>query len=250
MKLSEDGKILLEVENKDIKPDGSFDFPDSVTAIADMAFEDCTSLKTINPPVRITSIGGFAFRNCINLQCVTLSEGITQIETATFVNCTSLETLILANSVTAIKEGACHNCTRLKSLILPEQLTEIDKYAFDTCQSLEAVFISPAIKVIDYCAFYDCSKSIKIFTHNDPAAIAHVKSLLPYFLMSKVISIAEADENFRTHCKQLTGKAPILQTNSPHLFFNGNASNSAQVNQEVKTPESTFDERPNHGVFP
>ena len=50
MELSYDGKILLNVKNKDINPDGSITLPEGITEIVDYAFKECKNLTHITLP--------------------------------------------------------------------------------------------------------------------------------------------------------------------------------------------------------
>jgi len=68
--------------------------PNSVTSIADGAFEDCTSLTTIDIPDNVKSIGNFAFWGCSNLFSVTIPNSVTSIGSHAFNGCYGLVNVI------------------------------------------------------------------------------------------------------------------------------------------------------------
>ena len=60
--ISEDGKTLIECLDKDIK---EVIIPNGITKIGHRAFEDCTTLQSIDIPNSVTEIRKLAFCYCI-----------------------------------------------------------------------------------------------------------------------------------------------------------------------------------------
>ena len=91
--------------------------PDTISVIDDCAFENCTSLSSINLPNGLTKILFHAFENCV-----------------------SLESIVLPNTVQCIGEGVFEGCENLKSITIPNSVTEIHGWVFFNCSSLETIY--------------------------------------------------------------------------------------------------------------
>lgn len=98
------------------KADTSFTIPNSVTKIADGAFENCQYLKSVTIPDGVTSIGNDAFNSCSGLTSVTIPDGVTSLDNKAFFGCSSLTSVTIPNSVTSIGENAFLNCNKLNEV--------------------------------------------------------------------------------------------------------------------------------------
>jgi len=67
-------------------------------------------------PNSVTAIGDYAFSNCSGLTSVTIPNSVTTISMSTFANCTGLTSITIPNSVTAISEYAFSNCTAVNTI--------------------------------------------------------------------------------------------------------------------------------------
>ena len=74
--------------------------------------------NTFTTPEGVTAIGELAFENCTSLNYITLSEGIKTIEEGAFVG-SGLETVTISSTVTSISENAFHIVTILIPLMHP-----------------------------------------------------------------------------------------------------------------------------------
>lgn len=110
--------------------------PESVTKIFDGAFQNCTSLETIQLPDSLTYLGSMAFSGCKSLKSITIPEKITELNAYLFFECTSLETVVFQGFVTDIYSGAFYACSSLKNLTLPSSLKYISDYTFKDCTLL------------------------------------------------------------------------------------------------------------------
>ena len=66
---------------------------DEVTSIGDSAFENCTSLTSIEIPSGVTSIGYNAFNGCTSLTSIEIPSCVTSIGNLAFYKCTSLTSI-------------------------------------------------------------------------------------------------------------------------------------------------------------
>ena len=150
--VSDDGSLI-----KYNGTDPHVTIPDSVTKIGDLAFEGCTSLKSVTIPSSVTAIGDLAFEGCASLTSVTIPSSVTEIGESAFSRCKSLTSVTIPNSVAEIGYFAFSHCTSLKSIDIPNSVTQIDDFAFYGCTSLTSVTIPNSVTEIGLCAFYGCT---------------------------------------------------------------------------------------------
>ena len=172
-----------------------------VTYIGSSAFENCSSLKSIEIPAGVTSIGSIAFRGCSNLNTVyyagsienwfdivfsdyfsnplyygaglyiggepvtevVVPESITTIGTQ-LRGCTSLTSITIHSGVTSIGEDAFYGCSSLTSIEIPAGVTSIGGGAFEYCSSLASVTFAEGSQLtsIGDSAFSRCSSLTSI----------------------------------------------------------------------------------------
>ena len=113
----------------------SVTIPDSVTAILDRAFANCSQLTNISIPNSVTSIDFSAFEHCTSLKSITLPSSLRNISMFLFHNCSQLTTIHIPDSVLSIQDYAFGNCTRLETIRIPVSVTSIGNLAFAGCPS-------------------------------------------------------------------------------------------------------------------
>ena len=113
----------------------SVTIPDSVTAIHDGAFANCSQLTNISIPNSVTSIGFSAFEHCTSLKSITLPSSLRSISEALFFGCSQLTTIQIPDSVPSIQSYAFYHCRNLETIHIPVSVTFIGSYAFDDCPS-------------------------------------------------------------------------------------------------------------------
>ncbi len=114
--------------------------PNSVTSIGYEAFEQCTSLTSIDIPNSVTSIGTYAFSNCTGLTSIEIPNSITTIEEYTFNACKGLTSVTLPNSITRIQNNAFQYCSSLPSIVIPKSVRHIGEDAFFICTGMTDVY--------------------------------------------------------------------------------------------------------------
>ena len=145
--------------------------PDSVTAIGDSAFSDCSSLSNIVIPDSVTAIGDFAFSGCSSLSNIVIPDSVTAIGDSAFSDCSSLSNIVIPNSVTAIGDGAFFGCSSLPNIVIPNSVTSIGDSAFFDCSSLPNIVIPNSVTSIGDSAFGGCRSLSKIVIPNSVTGI-------------------------------------------------------------------------------
>ena len=128
-----------------------------IKSIGNLAFQNCSSLATINLPDSIAAIGNFAFQNCSSLATINLPNSIAAISSNTFQNCSSLATINLPDSIAAIGSSAFQNCSSLATINLPNSIATIGNSAFQNCSSLATINLPNSIAAISSNTFPFCS---------------------------------------------------------------------------------------------
>ncbi len=108
----------------------SYEIPNTVNTISELAFFGSDNLESITIPGSVTTIGANAFRFAIALKSITIPE-----------------------SITAIPGGAFSYCFALSSVTLPSKLISIGDDAFSFCSSLTKIEIPASVKTISSTAF-------------------------------------------------------------------------------------------------
>ena len=127
-------------------------FNDSIDAIGDFAFSDCTGLSgQLTIPSNVATIGEGAFVGCDGLTGeLIISPTVKAIEPNTFKNCLNISgPLHIPDAVEDIESNAFRECHNLNSLLLPPTLENIGAGAFYNCHSLSTItaemLIPPAL---------------------------------------------------------------------------------------------------------
>ena len=145
-----------------------------VTSIARQGFDSKTNLTSITIPKTILSIGDYAFDNCTSLVSVNFAEnsqlhtiGEYAFSTWSKSACIALESIVIPRSVATVGRRAFAHCDGLKSVKFEEgsQLTAIDKNMFQYCKGITSIGpvgsgcdieIPPSVTVIEGISFGNC----------------------------------------------------------------------------------------------
>lgn len=127
-----------------------------VREIAGGAFENCTSVASIEIPNGVVHIGFFAFRHCEALTSVKIPNSVVFIGDLAFADCISLSSIKLPGKLGSISDLTFSRCYSLTSAEIPENVTLIGDHAFLECSSLSELTIPKNVKSIGMCAFAKC----------------------------------------------------------------------------------------------
>ena len=245
----------------------------NVTSIGDSAFEDCTSLTSVNysgtkSQWKAITIGSdnyyltHAFIKCTdgiigNGNTVTIDNLKYKIydDTASLVGYTDTpENLVISKNisyegytlnVTSIGESAFSDCTSLTSVTIPDSVTSIGDSAFYNCTSLTSVTIPDSVTSIGKYAFYKCTSLTSVtipdnVTSIGDSAFSDCTSLTSITIPDSVTSIS----NFAFYkCTSLTSvTVPDSVTSIGNYAFNGCTSLTSVTipNSVTNIGESAF----------
>ena len=153
----------------------SIEIPSGVTSIGNSAFKNCTSLASIEIPSSVTSIGNEAFAYCTNLTSIEIPSGVTSIENYAFSNCTSLNSINVDkdNQSYSSEDGILFDKEKKKLITypagkkekeynIPSSVTSIGAGTFYGCRSLTRIEIPSSVTSIECLAFYGCTSLTSI----------------------------------------------------------------------------------------
>ncbi len=164
----DDGKLVIEGVGKMYDyPQGQSPFTnnekiisavieDGVTSIGELAFKECTTLKSIFIPDSITSIGESAFWRCTNLTNIAIPDSVTSLGNSVFIYCSNLTSVKLSNSITNIGANMFNACLKLQHVFIPDRVKYIGDQAFFSCTNLTTITIPHNVTNIGDWAFYFC----------------------------------------------------------------------------------------------
>ena len=154
--------------NTTIRQFNELRFFTAITTIPDGAFQNCTSLESIEIPSSVADIGTGVFSNCNNLTSLRVNGANPTfdsrnncnaiIETATNTLVAGCNNTRIPNTATAIGNGAFQNCTGITSIVIPNSITTIGDNAFLSCTSLGSVEIPNSVTSIGENAFGGCDE--------------------------------------------------------------------------------------------
>ena len=133
--------IIETANNKLIVGCNNTTMPNSVTAIGDDAFFDCTGLTSIDIPNSVTEFGIGAFHGCSGLTSINIPNSVTEISGSAFEYCSGLTSIVIPNSVTVIGDYAFYMCYGLTSVNIPNSVTAIGYDAFHGCTGLTSIVV-------------------------------------------------------------------------------------------------------------
>ena len=200
--------------------------PNTVTSIADNAFEDCTSLSTIALPASVQSIGLEAFSGCSSLGTVTFASGshLQEIGGNAFYGCSSLVLSTLPSSVDTIGQYAFANCTSLTSFTIPNGVEQL-KGTFQNCSNLASISIPSSVNILQENAFNGVKNGCQlIFDSTGSSMGSYDSNVMPQ----------------GSYKVKITGTG-IPTTDSGDSIFNSYLSEVTLANTVTAIPQNAFE---------
>ena len=112
------------------------DGEDSLTVIAQKAFQGCASLKTINLPSTLTGIGSYAFSGS-GITAIKIPASVEDFGSYIFMDCGDLASVEFEKDkdgetlIESITIGMFQNCVSLTSFTVPDSVTLISDKSFE-----------------------------------------------------------------------------------------------------------------------
>ena len=144
--------------------------PEGGTKIAQYAFYNGTSLKSVVVSDSITFIDNSAFSGCGNLESITFGANVTSFGSSIFNNCSKLVTINVSDNNEYYKavDGNLYNKNGTylvqyaigkseQLFVVPDGVTNIGSYAFQSCTSITTVELPDGLLDIETSAFYGCT---------------------------------------------------------------------------------------------
>lgn len=159
----------------------SLQIPDGVRNIGQRAFEECSSLESVEVGFYLTDIEDRAFFNCTSLESInfcnssllkavgvdafrntklinlTLPSSVETIGQSAFMGATELQYASVGDSLVNIETSTFEGSSSLKTFELSDSVEKIGDQAFKSCTSLSSFYCGESLTNIEANAFYNCT---------------------------------------------------------------------------------------------
>lgn len=194
--------------------------PESVYAIDEYAFADCTGLESIEFSDGLIVIGDGAFRGCKKLQQIITPASLSYIGQFAFSGDAALDSAQLRGDDMTVSHNAFKGCTAMRYALMSDGVYELYDNAFDGCTSLEGLSVSRETSQISASALSGCTKAV-VCCEDDAAAKTALSDHPVNTVMGDVDSSGELD----------VMDATMIQCYIAYLTkLNGTQTASADVN--------------------
>jgi hypothetical protein len=215
----------------------------SITTIANSAFEQCTKLKEvyISKSSLLTSIGNQSFYKCTYLENFNIPPKLTNIGINAFRECTSYNKNIILPGTVNILGSGCFCDSGITEFEIPDysKLMIIPTEAFRGCLSLKKINISTSrnLKTIEAFAFYGCKELCDNTTNRGrlclPNSITTIKDYAFYNCegISKVTLPTSLNKIGNNCFSGVNIHIPLYLSTCP--IFNGTTSTPFDINCRI-----------------
>jgi hypothetical protein len=232
------GKVAYKYKGK-MPENTKIEIEEGTLGIAELAFEWCSGMTSVDIPNSVKNIGVEAFSCCESLTSVSIPNSVEFIGEKAFFQCSSITSVSIGNKLKTISNSMFGNCFYLTSVTIPNSVTSIGSGAFSDCKSLTSVSIPNSVTSIGDNAFFGCSGLTAIIIPNNVTSIGEgafqsCTSLTSVSIPTGVTSIGSGA--FRS-CTSLTSVSiPNSVTSIGDYAFSGCSSlESATISNQVTT---------------
>ena len=224
-----DGKTVTEIGNSAFREKSlrMVNIPDTVTSVGWYAFQECTSLASVQFSQNITEIGGYAFYHCAALTEVNLPEGLTKMRDAAFADCAALALVYIPSTLEECDGyGPFTRCSSLDSVTFGEGIPKICSNLFKECAGLTHIKIPDTVTSVGWHAFQYCSNLVSVqFSKNitEIGGYAFQNSGLNSIVVPDTIT-AYADGTLQNCDKLINAQLSINALVIPTSMFSGCSS--------------------------
>ena len=141
------------------------------------AFEDCTSITTVNFGGDVVNIPEYLFWGCTGITEITIPENVQQIGGAAFIDCNAISKVTI-NAIKCIKMSSDNNRPAfvgapITTVEFGQLATTIPDYAFYGCKTLTSITIPENITAIGGAAFQNCPNLTTVIFNARNCTVAH-----------------------------------------------------------------------------
>jgi hypothetical protein len=146
--------------------------PASVISIGSSSFNGCSALRTVPGLANVKTIGSYTFGDCDSLISADLSSVEGLIDYACFDGCSSLSTVTFGKNITRIRDHAFGGAA-MTEIIFPEdsKLERLDYHCFDENNNLRYVVLPDGLTTLGPCIFSQCRNLEKVIMPNSVTSI-------------------------------------------------------------------------------
>ena len=180
-------------------------FPESVVTIKNNAFQDCTSIQSVNLGIKTTTIEDSAFCDCSELENINIPESVTTIGDRAFYGCSKLKNITIHERITSVGANAFYGC--IGTLTINSKIIETD---FDSYSSpfihltFSSIVFGENITKIGDMALYDCPNLTSITIPNRVTSLG--KGFLALTGLTNITipeSVSHIGESAFSNCQNL-----------------------------------------------
>lgn len=188
------------------------------TAIANLAFYNCSKITYINLGTGVTSIGQSAFRGTKHSGSLTIPDTCTTIGDYAFQAVTGITSLTIGSGCLSVGQLAFYGCTGITSLSLGSGIQTIGASAFRNLSNATGDISLPSIQTIGNYAFHTASKITSV-TYGS--------------------SLTQLGDGVFANCTSITSHDFTVATAIPTLT-NANCFNNINANCKIWVPSTLY----------
>ena len=240
--------------------------PESVTAIGNRVFTDCTKLATItfDGTPAVTTIGEYALAGCDAMTSFTIPAGVTTIGQGGFQGCDELASITIPESVANMGDYMFSSCKKLATVNFTgtPTLTAIGKRAFYDCEALTAIAIPASVETIGSDAFDGCKllatvtfPGTSVLTTIGTGAFGDCKALTTITLPESVTTLGEIQDvggeiYYNNSIFWDAGLTSLVIPKNVTNIYGGAMVANCPITSLTVDPENTkFDDRGSNAIF-